>query len=496
MEKSNNLILLIIALIVLLIVLVNIHEVIGTSIWLLILFIAFGMYHFYFKDIGLRMSVEVKDLTDNPIKDARIQIKEGNSELVSSYTGSLGWSSLEFSPSSNDSNLKLVVEKEGYKKFEDSFTPEDTETKTVNLRKAITRNLSVNVLDEEGNQISGADVYAYQEGELRDQGKTESDGVVTFNLPEGTYKVIVKEQSYKDGEKRIDLRGEDKSTEIKLIRKQGKISIDVVDEYNTPISNAKIAIDSTNLTTDNGGHAESTIPSGSYALTVKDSDGIYKEKESTIEIKEEPTNFTVKLQLKKLIDSDKKYANRVSEVEKTVENEVSSPPPEWNQTLPNLYNALCVTIVELAKDLPEKNSIEPPFMDQISQTVNLITSELKRPEYRYLHYKDNPPVEFDVRKENYISKLSSLVRDPNSFLNSNSDDIKGRIDQLDQKVTQEMSAMDILPAANLWKISKKLIKEAEGKKKEEKATSYLLADIIIDYANEFFSEELKELLKK
>lgn len=116
-----------------------------------------------------------------------------------------------------------------------------------------THNLTVEVYDSEGNPVEGADVSltVYDSGAPIDEGTTDENGQVTFEVADGDYEVMVSgtEDAQETTDRGASVDGEDTTHVVNLIETGNNMysysaTVQVVDEDGNPLTNERVEVSS------------------------------------------------------------------------------------------------------------------------------------------------------------------------------------------------------------------------------------------------------------
>lgn len=114
-----------------------------------------------------------------------------------------------------------------------------------------THNLTVEVYDSDGNPVEGADVSVtvYDSGAPVDEGTTDENGQVTFEVPDRDYEVMVSgtEDAQETTDRGASVDGEDTTHVVNLIETGNNMysysaTVQVVDEEDNPVANEQVEV--------------------------------------------------------------------------------------------------------------------------------------------------------------------------------------------------------------------------------------------------------------
>lgn len=144
------------------------------------------------------LSVNVVDEDGNPVENAEVTV---NNETLSGQSGT-------FVLETGDYNVEAQAE--GYESLNQTVTVEDDKMISISLaeeEQTETYNLTVDVVDDTGNNVEGAEVTVGNQ--------TQTGGTTTFELASGDYNVSVTSDGYEDNSIQVTV-DEDSTTTAKL----------------------------------------------------------------------------------------------------------------------------------------------------------------------------------------------------------------------------------------------------------------------------------------
>lgn len=144
------------------------------------------------------LSVNVVDEDGNPVENAEVTV---NNETLSGQAGT-------FVLETGDYNVEAQAE--GYESLNQTVTVEDDKMISISLaeeEQTETYNLTVDVVDDTGNNVEGAEVTVGNQ--------TQTGGTTTFELASGDYDVSVTSDGYEDNSIQVTV-DEDSTTTAKL----------------------------------------------------------------------------------------------------------------------------------------------------------------------------------------------------------------------------------------------------------------------------------------
>jgi|GEM_PF-6763458 len=175
----------------------------------------------------------ILDEAGNPLPNSFIEIYDKNGSLI--YTGKSNSNGKFFAlinlSNTFDNMLKIKIAKEGFENKTLWIKPENetTSLKIVLEKSSRVFRLLIKVLDESKEPIKNAlvSVYTLNE-EFIDSSLSDQNGIVTFNLSKGQYKIRIKKQNFTERELLVDLSRNEPVVEHTVTLRQLKPNLIVV----------------------------------------------------------------------------------------------------------------------------------------------------------------------------------------------------------------------------------------------------------------------------
>jgi hypothetical protein len=158
---------------------------------------------------------------------------------------------------------EYTITKDGYVRLSGSITmPSDSTEICVTMEKL--HNVTLYVTDNLG-PVSYASVYIE---ETADQNQyTDANGILTVQLPNGTYNVVISKNKYWSYTGSFVVSGDDFLKEIQLKRKMFKVTFNVTNGE-SGITDAVINTENTSIATDENGSASIYLEEGNHNYTI------------------------------------------------------------------------------------------------------------------------------------------------------------------------------------------------------------------------------------
>lgn len=143
----------------------------------------------------------------------------------------------------------------------DLRTGDVDETTAVVLEQMTEYQLSVDVVDDNGNTVENAEVTVDEE--------TQNGSAVSYNLTNGDYVVAVQADGFQTTSEQVTIEDGPESTTVTLIEtnetEEYVLTVEVVDENGTDVEDAEVTVDGQ---TENGSQANFTLAEGDYNVSV------------------------------------------------------------------------------------------------------------------------------------------------------------------------------------------------------------------------------------
>jgi len=345
------------------------------------------------------LTVEVEDDYGNSLDDVDVEVdgetKDTNSRGRVRFSLEEGDYEVEASKEGYDSESR-DVEIDGSDESIDFTLEEDDEEEN---------GLTVNVEDEDGDAVDGADVEV--DGEMKD---TNSRGRVRFSLEDGGYWVDVSKIGYNSEREYVRMDGRDKSIDIEISRDDNNdddeekfdLTVEVRDEGGDRISDADVEVDGEMKDTNSRGRVRFSLENGFYDV-IAEKRGYSSEYE---EVRIDGADESVTLYLDEKDDYreydlnvavEDQYGNRVDEAVVTADNARDRTDSDGEAYFRDLREGSYRVVASKDGYLPDSRSLELDRDRDITMVLRKSSSEVEA-EYDYTPSRPEAgeTVEFDA----------------------------------------------------------------------------------------------------
>ena len=323
-----------------------------------------------------------------------------------------------------------------------------------------------------------------------------------MRTPHGEYKYKIKPvDPYRP--KLGKLSAETKSITIHLSQKTGDLTVQVKDiETGNSIPGANVSVSGIEKRTDKQGKVLfSGVTIGEKEIKVEEIKGVYSSGKKTCEINEDDTN-EVSVSIKSLlhipIDKESKFSALRNQLQDNYRR-VSSYDP----CIPFYYKSSVDNLVELIKGIVDtpmlfvgtKNPEETigDLVDAIDlashEIIEVMTS--KRNVDVYSAAMSLEKAEVGAKTVDFgDSRVLNYIQDADGFYSSYNHTVQSKLFDIDTKITRKTGEMNVLPVSGLWRVARTLLNDASSSSagSVKKSAMLLIADFILDYADEMLRE--------
>lgn len=442
------------------------------------------------------LEVNVVDEKGKEVKGARVGILRGNKVLTDGKTKEFGYCNLEMPKGKGQAYI--FAEKEGYEKATQPISREQPPIKLLVKIKRKLAELKLEVLDEDKNPLSEAEVKIDDNKEF----STDLRGGVRGKVSWGEHELRITKEGYEPYEGTLNVEG-DTSREINLTTKSGTLKVTVVDkETGEPVEGIKVDVKGTVKKTNKEGFVNfDKVPVGTQKIEVSDPKDVYSSEPKKVEIKEKITTPTeIKLSSSfEILDKD--ILEDLEEAHNNLKYQRGRlPKTAYDCYLPDYYMKIGEKLVEIVNN-PGKNR----------KLLRLIRGDFKNPKLFMKNLADvigdacekigegvkekkNEDIFGDVKRfvvDKGLAKANVEVE----LKDAESEDIKKYIErgkggaekllrEVDQALTK--TAGNIYPMSVLFKVARQIMNSDASADDKAKA---LVASVILDYVKVMLKDD-------